>query len=138
MTEPGAERGALPRYLVAGVFTSLLDLGLFSLLAVVLTVPAVPANIVSTAVTICVSYFINQRLVFRSGSVNWHSFFSFAGLTLFTGLVLQSVVITVTLWVLETVAAGLALSIALPISKATAMVVGATCNFLGYRFIFRR
>ncbi|MDO4258840.1 MAG: GtrA family protein [Actinomycetaceae bacterium] len=125
------------RYLVVGVGTSLLDLGLFSLMAVGFTVPPVPANIISTVITVCVSYLINQSFVFKSaGGPTWKSFFSFAGLTLFTGTIFQSAVI----WgIVESAALlfpTLPGAIVKPTAKVFAMGVGAVCNYLGYRWLF--
>lgn len=130
--------GSFPRYLLVGITTSLLDLALFSTLSVVLGVPAVPSNIVSTLVTICVSYVINQRFVFKGSSHSWRGFFSFAGLTLFTGLVLQSVAIWGVLGISRWLLPGLVDEVVLPAAKIVAMGIGAIANYLGYRFIFRR
>lgn len=127
--------GALLRYLAVGAFTSGLDLGLFTLLAAGFALPPVPANVVSTIVMICVSYLINNFWVFRTRKLSFRSFFSFAGITLFTGLLLQSFVI----WGL--VRLGLAWGFSanawyLVVVKVCAMGVGAACNYVGYRLLF--
>lgn len=129
--------GSFPRYLVVGVFTSLLDLSLFSLLALLLHVPEIPANVVSTIVTVCVSYLINRRFVFKAQRSTWGTFFSFAGMTLFTGLVIQSVIIWAVVSGTALVAASLSAALVKPSAKVIAMGVGALCNYFGYRFIFR-
>ena len=129
--------GSGSRYLVAGVFTSLLDLTLFSLCSVVLHIPVVPSNVISTTITIIVSYQINRRWVFKTEKTGLVAFFSFASVTLFTGLLLQSGII----WRLNLAFSSwfptLSGSVAKPASKIVAMAVGAVCNYLAYRFVFR-
>lgn len=129
---------SLPRYLVTGGAMSLLDWGLFTGLCVVLSFPAVLANICSTIITIFVSYFLNQRFVFKARKASWQSFFSFSGLTLFTGLVLQSLVILGVLQFLALFQGHPFSSYAAPGAKIVAMGVGATCNYLGYKYLFRK
>lgn len=129
--------GALARYLVVGVGISLLDLALFSGFALVVGLHEVAANVLSTIIAVCASYFINRAYVFRADRISWRSFFSFAGVTLFTGLVLQSLII----WLLVSAAVwefvGLSEAAGLPVVKIFAMGVGAFANFLGYRLVFR-
>lgn len=129
--------GSFPRYLVVGVFTSLLDFTLFTTLSVPLGLNPVPSNVISTIVTICVSYLINQRWVFRSKTSTWATFFSFASVSLVTGLLIQTGLI----WGLIHLGHGLfpaaRASTINPVSKVIAMGFGALCNYLGYRFVFR-
>lgn len=129
---------SLPRYLVTGGAMSLLDWGLFTTFSVALSFPAVLANICSTIITICVSYFLNQRFVFQAKKASWQSFFSFSGLTLFTGLVLQSLVILGVLQLLVLFQGHPLPSYAAPGAKIVAMAVGATCNYLGYKYLFKK
>lgn len=129
---------SLPRYLVTGGVTSALDFGLFVTFSVGLKFPALLANVCSTTITICVSYLLNLKFVFKVKRASLKSFFSFSGLTLFTGLVLQSAVI---LGVLEAIDVMQDLpldQLANPIAKIIAMAVGATCNYIGYRYLFTR
>lgn len=128
---------SLWRYLVVGVGTSLLDFSLFTLLSVPLGWHTVVSNVISTIVTVCVSYLINQTFVFKSSGPTWASFFSFAGLTLVTGLVLQSAIVWTLVEVATAVAGALGQGLIRPSAKVVAMVVGATCNYLGYRWLFR-
>lgn len=126
------------RYLLTGVSTSLLDLALFSLLAVVVAVPEVLANVASTLVTVCISYLINQTFVFNAEKRTWGTFFSFIGHTLFTGLVLQSAVIWALAAGVNVWLPGANQALVLPGIKLIAMLVGAVCNYLEYRLIFTR
>ena len=128
---------SLPKYLVTGGAMSALDWGLFTSLSVGLKTPPLLANICSTVLTICVSYFLNQRFVFKASRPTLKSFFSFSGLTLFTGLVLQSIVIYCSLHLCSFYYDPLPTWSA-PVAKILAMAVGATCNYLGYRYLFKK
>lgn len=143
-------KGSFSRYLVVGAGTSLLDFCLFTLLSVGVHINVVVANICSTIITVCVSYFINQRFVFRSQRSSWKTFFSFAGWTLFTGLVVQTIII----WGLVHLGASLNdlactpanpespwchcfnPDLVKPLAKICAMGTGALANYFGYRFLF--
>ncbi len=138
MSKTSSESGSFPRYLVVGVFTSALDFGLFTLLAVGVGIPPVAANIVSTAVTICVSYLINQRWVFRSKKATWGSFVSFASVSLITGMIVQSGVIWAITHAAPTLMPSWNADLVKPGAKIVAMGIGALCNYLGYRTVFHR
>jgi len=56
-------------YIIFGVLTTLVDWGIFALLNKVFAVPALAANIVSTAAAILFAFFTNKFIVFRSMSV---------------------------------------------------------------------
>ena len=93
--------GAALRYVGVGVFNSLLDLGLFTLFSVALGITPLVANVMSTSITLCVSYFLNRHFVFRSNVGYARSAVQFVTVTLFSGLVVQSGVI----WLVTTVGA---------------------------------
>lgn len=130
--------GSFPRYLLVGVFTSLLDFSLFTGLSVPLGLNPVPSNIISTVVTICVSYLINQRWVFRSRASTWGTFFSFASVSLVTGMLIQTGVIWGLVHIGHIVLPAAGAARINPAAKIIAMGVGAMCNYLGYRFVFRK
>ena len=127
---------SLGRYLLVGSFNTLLDIGLFTVQVALLGVAPLIANVVSTVVTMCVSYLLNRSFVFRSDRSHGKAFVPFVAVTLFSGLVVQSLVITglvavggaVTDLPHELVATG---------AKVCAVGVGMVSNYLGYRFIFR-
>lgn len=130
--------GSFPRYLIVGVLTSLLDLSLFSLQTVIFGLHPVPSNVVSTVVTVCVSYVINRRFVFRAERSTWRTFISFAGVTLVTGLFVQSAVIWGLVHGARALAPSISSGVVMPAVKVIAMGVGAMCNYLGYRSVFGR
>ena len=129
---------SLPRYLVTGGAMSALDWTLFTTFSVGLKFPALLANICSTTITICVSYFLNQKFVFKAKRATLRSFFSFSGLTLFTGLVLQSAIILGVLRLAALLQDQPLHPLAAPMAKIIAMAVGATCNYVGYKYLFKK
>lgn len=124
------------RYLVVGLANTALDLLLFSLMAVVLDVPAVPANLVSTVVVMTVSFFVNRAWVFRAESAGARAYVGFVAVTLFSGLVLQSLVILGVIAAADGLAPDLSDGLVEPGAKVVAMAVGMVSNFLGYRWVF--
>ncbi|MCW2289838.1 GtrA family protein [Leucobacter luti] len=130
--------GSILRYALVGIGMSVLDLALFTLCSVVLGANEIIANVVSTILTVCVSYLINRRWVFRADRASWRSFVSFAGVTLVTGLIVQTSVIWAIVHLAPLILPELTPAILLPAAKITAMGVGALMNFIGYRFVFRK
>lgn len=130
-------RGSFPRYLLVGVGMSLLDLALFSVFAVLFGLHEVPANVISTVVTVLVSYQLNRRFVFTDARSGWRAFFAFAGVTLVTGMIIQSAVIWGVVALGSGLAPGVTPEVLLPAAKIIAMGFGALCNYFGYRFILR-
>lgn len=127
---------SLWRYVLVGGFNSLLDLGLFTLFAIPLGLQPLVANVLSTTITLCVSYLINRFWVFRSDA-NWaRSAVSFVVVTLTSGLVIQSGVIWLVLRAAEALAPGLSYAVVAPVAKVLAMGVGMITNYLGYRWLF--
>lgn len=129
--------GSLSRYLIVGVLISLLDLVLFTAFSVSFGWHEVLSNVISTLLSVCVSYVINRAFVFRAERPTLRSFFSFAGVTLASGLVLQSLVIWGLVQFAGTVVPFAGDVVVLPAAKIIAMAVGATANYLGYRWVFK-
>lgn len=129
-------RGSFLRYLLVGVFNSLLDLGLFTLFAVVVGLHPLIANILSTSITLCVSYLLNRVFVFRTARSVQRTAIQFVAVTLTSGLLVQSAVIWAVLSLGALVVPGLASDILEPVAKACAMGVGMVFNYLGYRWLF--
>lgn len=117
---------------------SFLDFCLFNVFALVAGWNEVYANILSTILSVCISYFLNKKFVFAAQRYSFSSFISFAGLTLATGLILQSSII----WCLLAVATNLSSFseywLFVPLAKIVAMGTGAIVNYLGYKLIFSK
>lgn len=128
-------REAFLRYLMVGVFNSLLDLGLFTLFAVVLGLFPLVANILSTTITLCVSYILNRVFVFRTQRSVTRTVVQFVAVTLISGLLVQSAVIWVVLS-LGALVSDVPYAVLAPLAKICAMGVGMVCNYLGYRWLF--
>ena len=129
-------RGAFLRYVLVGVFNTLLDLGLFTLFAVVVGLHPLVANVLSTSITLCVSYLLNRVFVFRTSRSVQGTVVQFVAVTLISGLLIQSGVIWVVLRVGALVVPDLSPDILEPLAKICAMGVGMVSNYLGYRWLF--
>ncbi len=129
--------GSFLRYVLVGGFNTLLDVGLFTLFATVVGLPALVSNVISTCITLCVSYLLNRSFVFKSDRKHTHTVAQFVAVTLFSGLLVQSGVI----WLVLTVAGHLfpqaRHEVLAPVAKVCAVGVGMVSNYLGYRWLFR-
>lgn len=128
--------GAFPRYVVVGVFNTLLDLGLFTLFAVVVGLQPLVANLLSTSITICVSYLLNRVFVFRTARSVQRTLVQFVAVTLISGLVIQSAVIWAVIHLGALIVPDLSHDVVAPLAKICAMGVGMGSNYLGYRWLF--
>jgi putative flippase GtrA len=129
-------QGAFLRYLLVGGFNTLLDLGLFTLFAVVVELDPLIANILSTSITLCVSYLLNRVFVFRTERSIQRTAVQFVAVTLISGLVVQSAVIWVIMGLGAVIVPGLPTDVLAPLAKICAMGVGMGSNYLGYRWLF--
>ena len=129
-------RGAFLRYLLVGGFNTLLDLGLFTVFAVAVGLQPLVANVISTSITLCVSYLLNRLFVFRTTRSVQHTVVQFVAVTLISGLVVQSAVIWTVIRLGALMVPGLSHDILAPLAKVVAMGVGMVSNYLGYRWLF--
>lgn len=135
---PTSLRALVGRFLVSGGAMALLDLCLYSCGTLLAHWPPLAAHVVSTLITICVSFAVNRAFVFRAHGTGVRAFVPFLAVTLVTALVIQSLIIT---GVVRACAALLpqapdgAAAIA---AKLIAVGVAAVCNFVSYRVIFSR
>ncbi len=126
------------RYVVVGVANTLLDLAIFSALALHFGVPSLFAHVASTAIVMSISFLLNRRWVFRSDAGAASTAAPFVAVTLFSALVVQSAVITAVLASASSAAPSAAESVVIPGAKIAAMAVGMVFNYLGYRLVFDR
>ncbi|WP_110239987.1 GtrA family protein [Nocardioides gilvus] len=127
---------SLDRYVLVGLFNSALDVALFSLLALAVGLAPVVSNVVSTVVVMTVSFFLNRAWVFRSETSGVGTYLRFVAVTLFTGLLVQSLVILGVIAVSAELIPALPDAVVTPGAKIAAMAVGMVVNFLGYRWLF--
>jgi putative flippase GtrA len=129
--------GAFLRYLLVGGFNTLLDVGLFTLFAVVVGLNPLVANVLSTSITLCVSYLLNRVFVFRTERSVQRTVVQFVAVTLISGLIVQSAVIWAVLQLGGLLAPGIPYDLLAPAAKICAIGVGMWCNFVGYRWLFK-
>ena len=125
------------RFLLVGSLNTILDLILYFIFANLLSLYPVFASILSTGLTMCVSFFLNHHFVFRSNKKKSQTAVQFVSVTLFNVWVIQSAVIYLALhmfrnmdffvhhhWTLNLFA------------KLCGVGVSFILNFLMYRYIF--
>jgi putative flippase GtrA len=127
---------AFLRYLLVGTFNTLLDLGLFTLFAVIIEIHPLAANILSTTITLCVSYLLNRVFVFQTERSIQRTAIQFVAVTLISGLVVQSAVIWAVLGLTPVLVPGLNAGVVATFAKIIAMGVGMISNYFGYRWLF--
>lgn len=134
---PGVRgNAAFVRYTFVGIFNTLVDLGLFTVLAVVAKLEPVVANVISTTFTLCVSYLLNRRFVFRTDRSVRATVVPFVAVTLFSGLIVQSTVIWTVVHLGGLITPGFPMDVLDVFAKICAMGVGMASNYLGYRWLF--
>ena len=124
------------RFLGVGAINTLIDFGILFILKSV-GIPVVPANITSTTIAFCVSFFANKKYTFRTKNTNIkRELLLFIIVTLFGLWVLQTVVIHLVSTLL--VESGLSSDAILLIAKICATAVSLTWNYILYsRVVFK-
>jgi len=124
------------RFLVVGGANTVIDFGLLFLLKT-LGLPIVVANIFSTSVAFCVSFFANKKYTFKTtGTDIRREIFLFVIVTLFGLWVLQSLVIQAVTPLIS--GFGLPAFAVLLITKLLATSVSLTWNYILYsRVVFK-
>jgi putative flippase GtrA len=128
---------ALAKFLVVGSFNTVLDLAIFFVLANLIYMNPVPANILSTGFTMCVSFFLNHRYVFRSRKKKRHTALQFVAVTLFNVWLVQSLIIYLVVRLTEGthLFSGHAWTLNL-FAKLSGVCVSFILNFVLYKYIF--
>jgi len=119
------------RFVLVGGVNTAVDFTVFGLLANVLGIFAVVANMISTAVVMIISFVLNYNFVWQSKKSKRETAPKFVAVSLFSAWVVQSVVIflIVTIFGRDEMT-NLA-------AKIAGIVAGTITNFLGYKYIFR-
>jgi len=125
------------KYVLVGGCNTLLDLGLFSLFSIGCGITPVIANIMSTCIVLCVSYFLNRRFVFKSDASYVRSSVQFVMVTLFSGWVVQGAVIWAVTHLLAWWFSPAQADVWAVLAKICAMGVGMISNYIGYHWLFR-
>lgn len=123
------------RFGLIGGLNTLLDVGIFFVL-VLLGVAAIPANLVSTAVTFAISFVLNRTYAFKARAGRWQlQLVLFIGVTLIALWVIQPLLISVIAPVIAHAAADLSQPVVEVIAKVLATVASMTWNYLLYHFV---
>jgi len=125
------------RFIAIGGINTLLDFGILFLLKS-LGLPAISANIISTSVAFCFSFFANKKYTFKTNSTNIkREIVLFVIVTLFGLWVLQTVVIKLVTYLFSGI--DIPEAIVLLVAKLFATIVSLTWNYILYsRVVFKK
>lgn len=127
-----AKHGEKIRFLVVGGFNTVLDFAIFGVLANIVGIDKVVANIISTAICVTISFVLNYKFVWKSEKSIAATAVGFLAVSLFSAWVVQSFVITgVTAIIGES-------SFAKLFAKACGSGTGMITNYFGYKFVFKK
>jgi putative flippase GtrA len=118
-----------------GGFNTVLDVALFTVLANVIYLHPILANMISTVIVMTGSFFLNYHFVFRSNERKAKSAVQFVAATLFNAWVVQSAII----WIAINVGDAIIYNPEMLnfLAKLCGTGVGMISNYLCYHFIFR-
>ena len=134
------------RYLLAGIFNTIIDFSLLNIIVSSLQFYPVVANTISVSVGITISYFLNHYFVFaRKDGVSLKKYLIFFCVTGFSAIILQGLIIFglehlfVSSWWQSIYLVGDLLSnnetLALNAAKVAAVAVSMVWNFLLYKYV---
>ena len=81
------------RFLVVGSVNTLIDITFFFIFANLLRINPIISNLFSTSISMCISFYLNHYLVFKSNKKKKQTVLKFIVITVFNVWVVQSVVI---------------------------------------------
>ena len=127
------------KFILVGSLNTFVDLGFFFIFANILKIEAVVASILSTAIAMCLSFFLNHGFVFQSSTRKRDTVIQFVAITAFNVWLVQSIVIALSLYILKHIALfnnhKWTLNIA---AKLCGVSVSFILNFIMYRYIFHK
>lgn len=125
------------RFLLIGSVNTSIDVSLFAIFANVLDFNPVIASILSTAITISISFPLNRSFVFKSSRKKRHTAGHFLAITLFNAWVVQSAIIFIVVNSFDSTSIFADHTDALNlIAKISSISVSMFLNYFGYRYIF--
>ena len=131
------KNGHFSRFLLVGSLNTLLDFLLYFIFANLFSIYPVVASVMSTGLTMCVSFFLNHRFVFQSGKQKRHTAGRFVVVTLFNVWLVQSAIIYLALHALRGQDFFVKHHWTLNLSaKLAGVAVSFVLNFFMYRYIF--
>lgn len=137
-------KGPGTRYLLSGTTMTLLDLFLYQLFANVIKISlfGVPSNIsavwLGTPIVITINFFISHKFVWKSTTSKRKTFIPFFGLNIFSGILLQSIVIALFIMALSAFIDNPGTNPVINFTaKCVAVCVGMIVNFFGAKLLFK-
>jgi len=119
------------RFVIVGGVNTVVDFTIYGLLVNVLGLFAVFANMISTIVVLCISFWLNYKFVWESKKSKRETAPKFVMMSLFSAWVIQSGII----WIIVTIFG--ADDMVNLLAKIVGICMGTITNYLGYRYIFR-
>ncbi len=133
----GNRRG-LVKFMFVGGINTVVDFILYSFFANILAIYPPLASIISTGLTLILSFYLNHTFVFRSQKKKRLVATQFVLITLFNVWVIQSTVIAILIHVLSPVDFFSSHQWTLnTVAKIGGVCVSFILNFIGYRYIFK-
>ena len=129
---------SLVKFIGVGSLNTILDFIIFSIFANLLGVYPPLASIISTGLTLILSFFLNHHFVFRSNKKRHAVAVQFIFITLFNVWVIQSAIIALIVHSLSSTSifSGHIWTLNL-VAKLCGVAVSFVLNFIGYRYIFK-
>lgn len=133
------DKKQIARFGIIGGFNTLLDFGLLFILRS-FGLPTIPSNVISTSVAFCFSFVANKKFTFRTKNTNVRQeLLLFILVTLFGLWVLQTIVISLTLSVIDGSNLAVNESVALFAAKIVATIVSLVWNYVMYaKVVFKK
>ncbi|HMH70437.1 MAG TPA: GtrA family protein [Candidatus Saccharimonadales bacterium] len=126
------------KFLLVGSTNTLIDLTLYFFFSNIIGLNPIIANVLSTGITLCISFFLNHKFVFRSEKKKRSTAIQFVAVTLFNAWIVQSLIIAGVVHSLGNTPFFLSHIWTLNLlAKLCSVGVSFILNFLGYRYIFK-
>ena len=127
----------LTKFAIVGGANTGLDFFLYFIAANAIGIHPVPASIISTGITMCFSFYLNHRFVFRSSKKKRHTLLQFIAITLFNVWLIQSLIIAAVINIFGDYTYFIAHVWTLNLfAKLAGVSVSMVLNFLMYRYVF--
>lgn len=119
------------KFVLVGGFNTLLDFCIFGLLANIIGIPTLVANIISTTICITISFLLNYKYVWKSKKSKRETAPGFLIVSLFSAWVVQNIAINSVIFLFGES------GVVKLVGKAFGSVCGMISNYLGYKLVFR-
>jgi putative flippase GtrA len=126
------------KFLIIGSFNTLVDIILYSILTDLVGLNIIYSNIISTSLTLIMSFYLNHYFVFNSEKKKLSTAWKFVIITLFNVWGIQSLIIYISNH--ELLKANLLINHRWTINllaKLCGVTVSFMLNYLGYKYVFR-